>query len=310
MAACGPRAHKAWLTCPYPCDVRVFLQRQGGPIRSNFVHGQGGAVAALQAWLTLSALYGWARWAGSRRPAGNIQGSPYGATGIGKACFLTRSLCGPELSDLAQVRSVLDETIAKVEKAVTRGVKAAFAIFSKLVREAGSATRRSHAKKIRRWNTDNKPRTIPPDKRATLEGSKADGWGHWAVAQIMAARGSPKEGFQFLVRWAGQHDDTWCPSACLSKDLKKVARQWTRATLGCLPHPRRPMQAGPGSVRTRFRRLVRGSDALGKVWAPPSFAFLRAVGVTRLPPAPRSRGVPESLPISLKTWPCGGSCGR
>ena len=227
-------------------------------------------MASLHAWLKLAAFIRWARCEDSASFPRKRCHTWHEPKGIGFACLLTRTLCRPEVVDDEEVRRWLDSVISKVEKLVSRGNKSASAMWAKLVSSACSASRRSRGKKLRRWRLDNRPKTPRPARRAFVDGSKADGWGNWSVAQIRAVRGSPSVGFQVLVRWTGPHEDSWCLLNNLSKDLKKTALTWIRSTLGFPPRPRRPFYAPPHSSRSRFRRLVRGTDAVGQVGVPPS----------------------------------------
>ena len=278
VAACGPRAHKSWLSRNPFGDIRAILHLGGGSVRSTFCEKQGGVLVSLRAWEMLSAFNTWARCEDSpnfprcRRPA------RHESAGVGRACMLIRSISLPEVAEGEEIRRALDRIISNLVSLVARGAKSTAAIFGKLVSDADKATRISRAKKLRRWRSDNKPKALGPLRSAFLEGTQADGRGNWTVDCLLAARGTHASGFQLLVRWTGPHADAWCPIGSLSKVLKKPAQRLIRATLGLHPRPQRTSYAPPHSSRTRFYRLVRGGDAKGKVWAPPSF-----VGFHRFP---------------------------
>ena len=102
----------------------------------------------------------------------------------------------------------------------------------------------------------------------------------WKVERVLSVKRLRVGGVQALVRWAGEHPDTWEPLASFAGDglrsgviglhsKKRRIERFATATLGASPRmtQQRPARRRTQPTRTttegetHFRRLVRGRDA-------------------------------------------------
>jgi len=110
-------------------------------------------------------------------------------------------------------------------------------------------------------------------------GLRADSRGKWAVEHLISARRAGKRQFEVLVRWAGEHPDTWenpsrafgdedlaDPTAIGIRSKRRRVLRYARAALGPLytPLPTLAQLGRRNSSRLlpRFKRLLRGRDVL------------------------------------------------
>lgn len=189
-----------------------------------------------------------------------------GPQGLAEAAAAAREAAATRVAAAARAKAARKEVHERRREEVERrraarqyeaGQKRGRDVFRRLLRRCEAAPRQ---KRPRQWKSS----LAGEKRRAVNAGEEADGRGRHIFDRIMAVRLQRGRGLQVLVRWQGEHADSWQEYGSLSKEAKREARAWRRSTLPCggkasvAPRPEGARE-GPRVVQ-RHARLARGDD--------------------------------------------------
>ena len=279
----GPKAHVFWLR-----EVKG-ASRFNRNIAYAGLAGESGerseppsARNAASLWAVVEA---WLRW----RNAAGCQGGPLDNIGVRTAKALVHLRAAGfdanaeaarqgevEAKEASEVLRCLNRIIDKVVASETREAARGSTIWKGMIsRLLASAVKRKRSGKL---GPNSKKAAV---ERAIEEGVRPVRLGSnvWKVERVLSVRRLRVGGVQALVRWAGEHPDTWEPLTSFSGDglrpgvtglhsKRRRIERLANATLGAPPREaaQRPargrVQPSRGSAGVSFfKRLVRGTDA-------------------------------------------------
>ena len=269
FVACGPRAHECWQAATwFGCTQAVIagLLQGCGPPRAAWVTDGDGGMRAFDAWQCARAWFESvvrvaAPDAREARRGGDARDVD-AACGGSRRLLLTRVLTARRRHEIAArdaaVACGLEAILRSVEKIVGAAAKQGSGLFGGLLADCARAEAQRVARKQREQSRLANVLAAEAAQRRDLdEGRAADHRGYCVIESILNVRKVRGGGIELLVRWAGDHPDSWVRQSALEPSMRVQAARWARHVLGFV-------RSGPiqtvQQAGARFKRLLRGCD--------------------------------------------------
>jgi hypothetical protein len=267
-------------------SVAAIMQLHGGAVREGWT-SRGEALPSYRMWRRACL---WRRWRLDWEEArGDGDDDEPTATSLvllraPRAALLSRGLTEKEAQEEAgremEVARWMDKLVHNVEREVKRGEAEMRKMVVGLV---GRAERASHKRPRRPPKEGSHASEVQRKRVAFAEGQLPDAHDRYLFDHILHVRLTQTGAAQFLVRWVGEHDDTWEPYGNLKPAFKPAARRLALRVLGKRIRTPRALPPPPDAGSGRFKRLVRLRD--GGRFALECSPRARASGGQRVPDA-------------------------